>query len=94
MRSIRRRAFYFADCLHEDKYKTQNAKFFGFAFYKKRTGVRRGHERKAKKNRNTEQTERSDNKKDRLGKYDKNAMRLQSGILRADLFTQREITKE
>ncbi len=50
MRSIRRRAFSFAEYINKEKIQNTklNTKVFGFAFYKKRTGVGRAHERKAK----------------------------------------------
>ncbi len=57
MRSVRRRAFSEPTCSHRDKYRTQseNTKVFGFAFYKKRTGVGRAHGIKAKQKQKTKE---------------------------------------
>ena len=74
--------------------KVTNTKVFGFAFYKKRTGVGGAHRRKAKQKLKNEKQSEAIKKEDRHSEYVKNARHSQTGIHCAELFTQREIQNE
>ncbi len=64
------------------EHKVKNTKVFGFAFYKKRTGVGGAHERKAKQKLKTKErgTKCRIKKKTAKRKYVKNAEHSQTGI--------------